>query len=46
VLDEAGRPVRNTLIEIWQANAAGRYVTRPTSTTPRSIPISSAPAAA
>ncbi len=25
-LDEAGRPVRNTLIEIWQANAAGRYV--------------------
>lgn len=26
VLDEAGRPVRNTLIEIWQANAAGRYV--------------------
>ncbi|MFW6077219.1 MAG: protocatechuate 3,4-dioxygenase subunit beta, partial [Hyphomicrobiales bacterium] len=26
VLDEAGRPVRNTLVEIWQANAAGRYV--------------------
>ena len=26
VLDEAGRPVRDTLIEIWQANAAGRYV--------------------
>jgi len=26
VLDEAGRPVPNTLIEIWQANAAGRYV--------------------
>ena len=26
VLDEDGRPVRNTLIEIWQANAAGRYV--------------------
>lgn len=26
VLDEAGRPVQNTLIEIWQANAAGRYV--------------------
>jgi protocatechuate 3,4-dioxygenase beta subunit len=25
VLDENGRPVRNTLIEIWQANAAGRY---------------------
>jgi protocatechuate 3,4-dioxygenase beta subunit len=25
VLDDGGRPVRNTLIEIWQANAAGRY---------------------
>ncbi|MGE5339338.1 MAG: protocatechuate 3,4-dioxygenase subunit beta [Gemmatimonadota bacterium] len=25
VLDENGRPVRNTLIEVWQANAAGRY---------------------
>jgi protocatechuate 3,4-dioxygenase beta subunit len=26
VLDGDGRPVRNTLIEVWQANAAGRYV--------------------
>ncbi len=26
VVDEDGRPVRNALIEIWQANAAGRYV--------------------
>ena len=26
VLDEDGRPVPNTLLEIWQANAAGRYV--------------------
>ncbi|WP_207481454.1 protocatechuate 3,4-dioxygenase subunit beta [Arenibaculum pallidiluteum] len=26
VTDEAGRPVRNTLVEVWQANAAGRYV--------------------
>ncbi len=26
VLDEDGRPVRDTLIEIWQANAAGRYL--------------------
>jgi protocatechuate 3,4-dioxygenase beta subunit len=26
VLDEDLRPVSNTLIEIWQANAAGRYV--------------------
>jgi len=25
VMDEDGRAVRNTLIEIWQANAAGRY---------------------
>jgi protocatechuate 3,4-dioxygenase, beta subunit len=25
VLDEAGRPVPRTLIELWQANAAGRY---------------------
>jgi protocatechuate 3,4-dioxygenase, beta subunit len=26
VLDTDGRPIRDTLIEIWQANAAGRYV--------------------
>jgi protocatechuate 3,4-dioxygenase, beta subunit len=25
VLDGDGRPVRGTLVEIWQANAAGRY---------------------
>jgi protocatechuate 3,4-dioxygenase beta subunit len=25
VLDEAGRPVAGTLVEVWQANAAGRY---------------------
>jgi protocatechuate 3,4-dioxygenase beta subunit len=25
VLDRDGRPLRNTLIELWQANAAGRY---------------------
>lgn len=25
VCDEDGRPVRQTLIEVWQANAAGRY---------------------
>ena len=25
VLDEGGRPVVGTLVEIWQANAAGRY---------------------
>jgi protocatechuate 3,4-dioxygenase, beta subunit len=26
VLDEDGRPVPETLVEVWQANAAGRYV--------------------
>lgn len=26
VLDDARRPVPNTVIEIWQANAAGRYI--------------------
>jgi protocatechuate 3,4-dioxygenase, beta subunit len=25
VLDGDGRPIRNTLVEVWQANAAGRY---------------------
>jgi len=26
VLDEDGKPVRNSLIEVWQCNAAGRYI--------------------
>jgi len=26
VVDEDGRPQRNTLVEVWQANAAGRYL--------------------
>jgi protocatechuate 3,4-dioxygenase beta subunit len=26
VLDEGGKPVRGALIEVWQANAAGRYL--------------------
>jgi len=26
VLDEGGRPVPNTLVEIWQCNAGGRYI--------------------
>ena len=26
VLDDAGRPVPHTVVELWQANAAGRYV--------------------
>jgi protocatechuate 3,4-dioxygenase beta subunit len=25
VLDDDGRPVRNAIVELWQANAAGRY---------------------
>ena len=28
VTDERGRPVRHTLVELWQCNAAGRYVHR------------------
>jgi protocatechuate 3,4-dioxygenase beta subunit len=28
VLDEHGRPVANTLVEVWQCNAAGRYLHR------------------
>lgn len=26
VLDDAGRPVADTMVEIWQCNAAGRYI--------------------
>ncbi|HUG60530.1 MAG TPA: protocatechuate 3,4-dioxygenase subunit beta [Methylomirabilota bacterium] len=26
VLDEMGRPLRNTIVEVWQCNAAGRYI--------------------
>ena len=26
LLDDRGKPIRNALIEIWQANAAGRYM--------------------
>jgi protocatechuate 3,4-dioxygenase, beta subunit len=26
VLEESGRPVRETLVEVWQANSAGRYL--------------------
>lgn len=26
IVDGSGRPVRNQLVEIWQANAAGRYI--------------------
>jgi protocatechuate 3,4-dioxygenase beta subunit len=26
VTDDNGKPVRNTMVEIWQANSAGRYI--------------------
>jgi len=26
VMDDGGRPLRRTLVEVWQANAAGRYL--------------------
>ena len=45
VLDGNARPVANTLVEIWQANAAGRYPHSATSTTRRPIPTSPVPAA-
>ena len=44
VLDADGRPIRDSLVEIWQANAAGRYHHRSTTTTRRSIPTSTASA--
>ena len=46
VLDSDGRPVPDTLLEIWQANAAGRYNHASTSTTPRWTRTSTAPAGA
>ena len=46
VLDGDGRPVRRQLVEIWQANAAGRYAHSATSTPPRWTRISPGPAAA
>jgi protocatechuate 3,4-dioxygenase beta subunit len=42
IVDEDGKPVRNSLLEVWQCNAAGRYATRRTSTTRRSIRTSPA----
>ena len=40
VLDSDARPVRHTLVEVWQANAAGRYPTRSTTIPRRSTPTS------
>ena len=46
VADGAGRPVAGQLVEIWQANAAGRYVARPgPASRPRSTRTSPAPGA-
>ncbi len=39
LLDESGRPIARSLIEVWQANASGTTIPA-TRTTPRSIPIS------
>ena len=44
VVDENGRGVPNTLVEVWQANAGGRYRHRTTIILHRSIRISAAAA--
>jgi protocatechuate 3,4-dioxygenase beta subunit len=46
VLDGDGRPVRNSLVEIWQANAAGRYTHAATGIPRHWIPTSAARAGA
>jgi protocatechuate 3,4-dioxygenase, beta subunit len=46
VLDENGRGVPNTLVEVWQANAGGRYRHRKDTYPRRSTRISAAAAAA
>ena len=46
VYDTEGKPLRGTLVEIWQANAAGRYAHMGTAGRRRSTPTSPAPAAA
>ena len=47
VLDENGNPLPDTLVEIWQANACGRYMHwRETAFPAPSIPTSSASASA
>ena len=44
VLEGDGRPVRNTLVEVWQANAGGRYAHLVGSPIPRrSTPTSRVP---
>ena len=46
VLDTEGKPLRGTLVEVWQANAAGRYAHRSDRSRRRSIRTSAAPGAA
>ena len=46
VLDGDGRPVRNTLVELWQANAAGATATTWTAIPRRSTRTSPAAGAA
>ena len=46
VLEQAGRPVRDTLVELWQATAAGATGTTATAIRRRSTRTSPAPAAA
>ena len=43
VFDTEGKPLRDTLVEIWQANAAGRYSTGGTAGRRRSTRTSAAP---
>jgi Protocatechuate 3,4-dioxygenase beta subunit len=45
LLDAGGRPIRDGLVEIWQANARGATSIRATTTTRRTIPTSRASAA-
>ena len=47
VLDTEGKPLRGTLVEVWQANAAGRYHHAGGTAGPRRLtPTSPAPGAA
>ena len=46
VLDEDGKPLPDTLLEVWQANAAGRYIHKNDSMTRRWTRISAAAGAA
>ena len=45
VHDQLGRPLKNALVEVWQANASGRYRHKRDTTSARSTPTSAAAAA-